>query len=198
MWPSDEGVRGVKRPGPVVAIACVVALAVVGAAVIFGVLSTDDPGRGARGAGDGRVTREARDVLRQIQTAGLPVERPELLDPGSDPDRLLGEPDGYRSKLSFEDGRLDGGLVADNSPGSVGLGGVIEVFDSARDARARAVQLQRDAEGIPTRSERGYLVRGVLLRLSPYLDEWQAEQYRQALRARPAPTVAPSRDVREA
>lgn len=187
-----------KRPGTVVTVACAVALAVIAAAVSFGVLSTGDAGRGPDVRGSGETTQEAQDVLRKIQRAGLPIERPRLLAPDSDPDHLLGEPDGYRSKLSFEDGRLDGGLVLDNAPGSVGLGGVIEVFGSSRDASARAVQLQRDAEGIPTRAERGYVARGVLLRLSPYLDERQAEQYRRALSARPAPTVAPTRDVRRA
>lgn len=190
-----------KRPGRVATLACVVALAVIATAVTFGVLSTDDGGTGPDGArgGQGRqVTQEARDVLERIEAAGLPVERPKTHSRETDPDHLLGEPDGYRSKLSFEDGRVDGGLVVDNDPGSVALGGVIEVFGNARDARARAIQLQRNAEGIPTRSERAYVLRGVLLRLSPYLDERQAEQYRRALGASPAPTASPTPDIREA
>lgn len=190
-----------QRPGRVATLASVVALAVIGAAVTFGVLSTDDSGTGRDGArgGQGRqVTQEAGDVLERIEAAGLPVEQPKVHSRDTDPDHLLGEPDGYRSKLSFEDGRVDGGLVVDNDPGSVALGGVIEVFGSARDARERAIQLQRDAEGIPTRSERAYVLRGVLLRLSPYLNERQAEQYRRALGASPAPTASPTTDVREA
>lgn len=183
-------------------MACVVALAVVGVAVAFGVVSAEDqegaPGARPGGLAHQQVTREAHEVLSLIQEAGLPIERPTLLTRESDPDHLLGQADGYRSKASFEDGRVDGGLVVDNAPGSVALGGVIEVFESAAAAKKRATQLQRDADGIPTRSERGYLIRGVLLRLSPYLDEQQAEQYRRALGASPAPTPSPSADVREA
>ena len=183
-------------------MACVVALAVIGVAAAFGVVSADDqdgaPGARLDGSTSQQVTQEARQVLALIQEAGLPIERPAVLSRDSDPDHLLGEADGYHSKASFEDGRVDGGLVVDNDPGSVALGGVIEVFQSAAAAKERATQLQRDADGIPTRSERGYLVRGVLLRLSPYLDEQQAEQYRRVLGAKPAPTPSPSTDVREA
>ncbi|MBU7597710.1 hypothetical protein JGS22_008780 [Streptomyces sp. P38-E01] len=189
-----------QRPGRVASVACGVALAVIAAAVTFGVLSTDDADGGPDGAGgtSRAVTGEAREVLTRIEQAGLPIEQPILHRPETDPDHLLGEQDGYRSKLSFEDGRVDGGLVVDNDPGSVALGGVIEVFDSPREARTRAQQLQRDAEGIPTRSERAYVLRGVLLRLSPYLSEYQAEQYRRALDASPAPSASPTSDVREA
>lgn len=192
--------KGVKRPGKVGTVASAVALAVIGVAAAFGVVSADDRhhGPGPNGSASRQVTQEARKVLALIQDAGLPIERPTVLTRDTDPDHLLGETDGYHSKASFEDGRVDGGLVADNDPGSVALGGVIEVFESASAAKERAAQLQRDADGIPTRSERGYLVRGVLLRLSPYLDEQQAEQYRRAIGARRAPTAAPSADVREA
>ncbi|MBB1242702.1 hypothetical protein GL263_03810 [Streptomyces durbertensis] len=181
-------------------MACVVALAVVASAAVLGVLSADEhpPGQPGDGAAPARVTNAAQDVLRRIQQAGLPVERATVHTPDSDPDHLLGEPDGYHSKVSFEDGRVDGGLVSDNDPGSVALGGVIEVFSTHADAEARARQLQRTAADIPTRAERGYLVRGVLLRLSPYLDERAAEQYRQVLGARPAPTDPPPGDVRDA
>ncbi|WP_219091972.1 hypothetical protein [Streptomyces sp. JJ38] len=143
------------------------------------------------------VTSEAEAALGRLRQAGLPVESVRVVTRSGDPDRLLGYADGYRSKLSFEDRRVNGGLVVDNDPGSVSLGGVIEVFPDAVAARERAEQLQRDARGIPPKAERGFLAGRVLLRLSPYLADAQALEYGRALGARPVPTLAPPQNLRD-
>ncbi|MDK1475370.1 hypothetical protein QNO07_18425 [Streptomyces sp. 549] len=192
--------RAVRFPGKVVTVACVVALSVTGAAAALGALTTGDrPAAPRTQAAEVTVavTAEAQSELRRLKSAGLPVEHEATLTPATDPDHLLGRADGYRSKVSFEDDRVDGGLVADNDPGSVALGGVIEVFADAEAARERAQRLQDEAVGIPARAERGYLSGRVLLRLSPYLDETHAERYREALGADPVPTSGPAPDVRE-
>ncbi|WP_461030844.1 hypothetical protein [Streptomyces sparsus] len=189
-----------RCPSKVVTVACVVALSVTGAAATLGALTTDDrpvAPRSHAAEGTVAITAEAQSQLRRLQTAGLPVEHTATVTPSTDPDHLLGRPDGYRSKVSFEDNRVDGGLVTDNDPGSVALGGVIEVYADPATARKRAQRLQQEALGIPARAERGYLSGRVLLRLSPYLDEAHAEKYRKALGARPVPAASPAPDVRE-
>lgn len=199
----DEGkvVRSVRSPSKVVCVACGVALAVMGAAAALGAFLTDGsagPDSDQARSTSSAVTAEAKSVLRRLERAGLPLEHPVTMTPTTDPDHLLGHADGYRSKVTFEDGRVDGGLVADNDPGSVALGGIIEVFGDARSAQRRAEQLQRKALDIPARAEHGYLAGRVLLRLSPYLDEEQAEEYGQVLGARPVPAATRPPDIREA
>jgi hypothetical protein len=195
-----KAVRSVKRRGRMTVIACGTVLTVVGAAATLDAVLTDGaagPDSGHSAPTGSAVTTEAEDVLGRLERAGLPVERPTVFTSETDPDHLLGHADGYRSKAAFEDNRVDGGLVADNDPGSVAMGGLIEVFGDTRAARRRAEQLQREALGIPTRAERGYVVRGVLLRLSPYLKAGQAEEYRRVLGARAIPTPSPSPDIRQ-
>ncbi|WP_410540496.1 hypothetical protein [Streptomyces sp. KL2] len=143
-------------------------------------------------------TPEAEEVLRTLRQAGLPIEnaRPYIRHE-ADPDGLLGRASGYRSKVVFEDARVDGGQVADNDPGSVALGGAIEVYSDAEAARKRAEQLRRDAYGIPSRTERHYLGGKVLLRISPYLAEERADRYGAALGAAELPPPSPPSVLRQ-
>ncbi|MEE1930158.1 hypothetical protein V1J52_18530 [Streptomyces sp. TRM 70351] len=179
------------------AVVGAVVLAAVGAVVVLGARETRPQPAPRTPHTTVPVTAEAEAALRRLERAGLPVERPRVVTRASDPDRLLGRSDGYRSKVSFEDRRVDGGLVVDNDPGSVGLGGVIEVFPDEGAARRRAEQLQREGLGFPARQERGYLAGAVLLRLSPYLADQHAAEYRRVLGARPVPPATPTPDVRE-
>ncbi|MFE6333382.1 hypothetical protein ACFVOK_09205 [Streptomyces sp. NPDC057798] len=66
---------------------------------------------------------------------------------------------------------VDGGAVTAPDPGSVHLGGVIEVFPGVEAARIRAERLQAPAARSPAHAEHAYLKGRVLLRLSPYLTE---------------------------
>ncbi|MCX2967888.1 MULTISPECIES: hypothetical protein [Streptomyces] len=197
--PSTGAARRAER-----AVAVATALVAAVAVVALGAHLLGPHGGFGGDAGEPRmrqalpVTAEAEEALHRLERAGLPVEHVRTVTPRSDPDRLLGHADGYRSKLSFEDRRVNGGLVLGNDPGSVALGGVIEVFADAASARRRAHQLQRDALGVPSRAERGYLAGRVLLRLSPYLAEPQAAEYSRALKAAPVPGAVPTPLVREA
>ncbi|MGW0615631.1 hypothetical protein [Streptomyces sp. NPDC002788] len=137
-----------------------------------------------RNAGTAPVTDEARTVFRLVEGAGIPVEDAVLyVHADEDPDGLLGADGGCRSKLTFEDRRIDGGTVAVPDPGSVHLGGAIEVFAGADAARARAESLHTSAFRSPVRAEHTYLKGHVLLRLSPYLAESAADAYAAALDA---------------
>lgn len=130
------------------------------------------------------VTDEAETVFRLVERAGLPVGNAVLYARHEeDPDGLLGAQDGYRSKLTFEDRRIDGGAVDALDPGSVHLGGAIEVFPGAEAARIRAERLQTSTSRSPAPAEHAYLKGRILLRLSPYLPESAADAYAIALDA---------------
>ncbi|WP_149549427.1 hypothetical protein [Streptomyces marokkonensis] len=152
-----------------------------------------------RHTGAAIVTDEAETVFRRVQEAGLPVENAILrTHRDEDPDGLLGAPDGHRSKLTFEDRRIDGATVAVPDPGSVHLGGAIEVFPGADAARTRVERLHASASRSLAHTEHAYLNGRVLLRMSPYLAESAADAYAAALDAtgiaRPA-TEADNRTV---
>ncbi|MFI2634339.1 hypothetical protein ACH5A2_28755 [Streptomyces collinus] len=137
-----------------------------------------------RHAGTATVTDEAETVFRLVEGAGLPAENAILYThPDEDPDGLLGAQDGYRSKVTFEDRRIDGGAVAAPDPGSVHLGGAIEVFPGADAARTRVEHLQTSAPRSPAHAEHAYLKGRILLRLSPYLTESAADAYAAPLDA---------------
>ncbi|MFE9029051.1 hypothetical protein ACFYOA_22800 [Streptomyces iakyrus] len=144
-----------------------------------------------RRTGTATVTDEAEAIFRLIERAGLPVENPVLhAYREEDPGGLLGTQGGYRSKLTFEDRRIDDGVVAAPGPGSVHLGGAIEVFPGSDAARTRAKRLQTPASRPPAHAEHAYLKGRILLRLSPYLSESAADSYAAALAA--AQTLRPT------
>ncbi|MER7404802.1 hypothetical protein ABT373_20470 [Streptomyces sp. NPDC000070] len=145
------------------------------------------------------VTDEAATVFRIVEGTGLPVENAVLYaHREEDPDGLLGAQDGYRSKLTFEDRRIDGGAVTAPDPGSVHLGGAIEVFPGAEAARTRAERLQTSAARSPAHAEHAYLKGRVLLRLSPYLPESAADAYAAALDATETARPATERNTADA
>ncbi|WP_159029642.1 hypothetical protein [Streptomyces qaidamensis] len=145
------------------------------------------------------VTDEAETVFRLVEGAGLPVENAVLYaHREEDPDGLLGVQNNYRSKLTFEDRRIDGGAVTAPDPGSVHLGGAIEVFPGADAARSRAERLQTSAARSPAHAEHAYLKGRILLRLSPYLTESAADAYAAPLYATEVVRPGPERNTADA
>ncbi|MEU7124273.1 hypothetical protein [Streptomyces zaomyceticus] len=96
----------------------------------------------------------------------------------NDPNHLLGRPNQYTSKITFTDSRIKGDDVAGAEPGSVELGGAIEVFTTAADAQARADYIQKVTKGTPMLIEYDYVSGTVLVRVSHYLTPAQAADYK--------------------
>ncbi|MFJ9586524.1 hypothetical protein [Streptomyces acidicola] len=139
------------------------------------------------GTAGGPGTHEAEAVFRVLEHAGLPLENAVLhTRRDQDPDGLLGRHDGYHSKVTFEDRRIDGGTVAVADPASVQLGGAIEVFHGTGAALARVERLRADAAH-PDLAEYVYHRGRILLRLSPYLREPSADAYAAAVGASALP-----------
>ena len=121
---------------------------------------------------------EAVAILEVFRTNGLPITEAIVHSAESDPNKLLGRPNGYGSKVSFRDGRL-----TVRSAGSIDTddGGTIEMYPDAASARQRTEHIAALAKGSPLLVEYVYTQGRVVLRLSRELTPDQAEQYRTVL-----------------
>lgn len=80
----------------------------------------------------------AKQVLTKLTAAGLPMSNGTVQDENTDPNNLIGRPNGYLSRASFDVQGAD--TSADKY--TVERGGVIEVFTDAAAAQARSKYIQ--------------------------------------------------------
>lgn len=122
-----------------------------------------------------------------MKAQGLPISKPTVYTAATDPSGLLGRAGGYSSKVAWVDRRAviamarhDGIAIAAEErltpPGSLVMGGVIEVYPAASQARACRLYLLRFV-GTPVGDGYDEVVGTALLRLSPYLSGAQAKAY---------------------
>lgn len=131
------------------------------------------PGTGVSAPGGNQVL-DAKAVFDRLAAAGLPITNAVAVDKSTDPNKLLGRPGGYTSRLSFT---VAGGDPKADQYG-IGRGGVIEVFASAADAKRRADSLRKDRQ---SRNEHQYLAGTVLVRLVVGVDRTLADKFRTAV-----------------
>ncbi|MER6253733.1 hypothetical protein ABT224_20490 [Streptomyces sp. NPDC001584] len=98
----------------------------------------------------------------------------------NDPNHLLGRPHQYTSKITFTDSRISAADAESHKPGDLELGGSIEVFPTAADAKARHDYIQAATSSIPALSEYGYLHGNTLIRVGRLLTPAQAADYEKA------------------
>ncbi|MEU1535554.1 hypothetical protein [Streptomyces fagopyri] len=98
----------------------------------------------------------------------------------NDPNKLLGRPNQYTSKITFTDSQISADDVTGTDKGDVSRGGAIEVFGSPADATARAKYIQAVTKGMPALSEYDYVHGTVVVRVSHYLTPKQAGAYKSA------------------
>ncbi len=99
----------------------------------------------------------------------------------TDPNRLLGRPNGYQSKASSTDTRIPAEEVTGTSEGAVERGGSVEVFANEQGAQRRMQFIQNLAAGLPAAVEYDYPSGPVLLRVSRSLTPAQAAEYQKTL-----------------
>ncbi|HMA35114.1 MAG TPA: hypothetical protein VKY74_11635 [Chloroflexia bacterium] len=128
---------------------------------------------------------DAAAIVAALKGAGLPVGRSVLYTLETDPNQLLGRPNGYLSKDTFHDTRLPLGAA---SPVSVASGGSVEVFADPAGAQGRADYFTNLAKQTAVLSEYDYVQGPVLLRLARALKPAQRAEYQSAL----AQIVGPS------
>lgn len=126
-----------------------------------------------------KVTAQA--VLVRLMAADLPITGTATVTAASDPNHLLGRPNGYSSKVTFIDTRIDKSSVADTEAGSVDLGGAIECYDNPADAARRAAYIQQVEKAYPmVGTEYTYVVGPAVIRISSALTPKQAAAYKTA------------------
>jgi len=102
----------------------------------------------------------------------------------TDPNHLLGEPNGYTAEATFTDNRISPVDTAGVRPGSIQKGGSVEVFADASSATIRQQglgQLERNAP-LPA-GEYTFTNGPALLRVSGRLTPAQAAEYAAAFRS---------------
>ncbi|MFE6844995.1 hypothetical protein [Streptomyces sp. NPDC057686] len=98
----------------------------------------------------------------------------------NDPNHMLGRPNGYTSKITFTDTRIPTEQTEGRKADDLELGGSIEVFPTAAEAKARADYIQAAGKTMPALAEYDYLHGATLVRVSRLLTPAQAADYEKA------------------
>jgi hypothetical protein len=113
-------------------------------------------------------------LAARLEAASLPVRHLIVYTASTDPNHQMGRQGGYTSKVAWADPRAARQDAGDDR-GSVGLGGGIEVFPTAVEAKARYQYLRGFKP--PFGDGYDYLLGAAILRLSQYLTPTQARAY---------------------
>lgn len=121
---------------------------------------------------------DAKTVVDRLQAAGLPVSNVVVQTEASDPNHLLGRPNGYTSRASFD---LPGGN-ANAQAGDSDRGGAVEVWPDAAAAKARSAYIQGQLKANPMLgTEYDYINGGALLRITGLVVPSTAQTFQAAL-----------------
>ncbi|MFG3018902.1 hypothetical protein ACGFZQ_10190 [Streptomyces sp. NPDC048254] len=126
------------------------------------------------------TSRTAQTAFTKVSTSVSTAKLSGTVTAENDPNHLLGRPNQYTSKVTFDDTRISAGDVSGTDKGDVERGGAIEVFGSAADAQARAKYIQSVTKSMPMLTEYDYVHGAALVRVSHYLTPKQAADYKTA------------------
>jgi hypothetical protein len=128
--------------------------------------------------------RTAATIVKTI-AAKVASARPGFVyTADTDPNHLLGKPNGYTSEATFTDNRISPADAAGVRPGSVQKGGLVEVFLDASSATIRQQRLGQLEKNAPLLySEYTFTDGPALLRVSGRLTPAQAAEYAAAFRS---------------
>lgn len=120
-------------------------------------------------------------LIIRFKAAGIPIGATITFTAATDPNNLLGRPNGYIAKSAWIDTRVNSTEAQDTSAGAVDLGGSIEQFTKSSDAKARASYVQGVEKALPVLGvEYDYVVGNYLVRVSQILTPDQAAAYKAA------------------
>lgn len=122
-------------------------------------------------------------VIATFKAKGMPIGMTLTFTAATDPNQLLGRPNGYTAKESWVDTRIDPTQAKGTTPGSVALGGSVEEFTNTSDAKARSDYIQETEKAVKIVGvEYDYVAGDFLLRVSQALTPDQAAEYQAALK----------------
>lgn len=127
----------------------------------------------ARPVADLALTAEG--VLSALKAANLPIENDVLYTAETDPNKLLGRPNQYVGKASWNDKRVDALTSGDRSM-------TFEIFTSLEDLENRRRYVEAVSKTMSPLAEYQYVHKNALLRLNHQLTPQQAVDYEKVLR----------------
>jgi hypothetical protein len=128
------------------------------------------------------VARTAQEVVAELAVKVGTAKPSVVFTAETDPNKLLGRPNGYTSKASFADTRIKSSDMKDTRSGSVDIGGSVEVYTDEAGATARKKFIDETMKATPILgTEYSYVDGPVLLRVSQALTPAQAAEYEKAL-----------------
>lgn len=122
------------------------------------------------------TTMTAEQVVQAFIDAGFPIDNVITYTAETDVNHFLGRPNQYTSKTNFADTRADQYSV-DNP-----VGGTVEVFNNASDAKKRYDYVSGITDDPGPFFQYSYLFENVYLRIDGKLSPEQAEDYENAFK----------------
>lgn len=113
----------------------------------------------------------AESITQSFLAAGLPVGSIISYNEKTDVNGILGKPRGYTSKINFSDTRVP------QSDAANPIGGTVEVFKNAEDAKARYEYVTKFNSGENLLSQHNYLHDEVYIRIDGALTKEHADEY---------------------
>lgn len=125
---------------------------------------------------DHSVTQEptASDVVAKLKLAKLPIGNVAVYDEKTDPNKQLGRPGSYTSKVSWADTRYE-------QSGDGLLGGTVEVFANADDMKRRQAYIAEIARSAAVFNQYIYTSGLALVRIPHEVTPTHAKEYEAAL-----------------
>ncbi len=125
--------------------------------------------------------RSADEVFTDLAEKIDSVKLVKSYTEDDDPNKLLGRPNGYTSKIAFSDSRISKKDVEYADSDAIERGGSVEVYPDADGAKQRADYLQAIGKSSGLVNEYDYLNGPVLVRVTGNLPPSKAKDYEAAL-----------------
>lgn len=119
--------------------------------------------------GGATTNKDAAAIIGDLGANGVPAKLGTVYDENTDPNKLLGRPNGYLSKAEFTDSRVKAEKA-----------GSVEVFEDDGSAEARAEYIQALGK-TPMLTEYTYVKGNVVVRVDKDMAPSDAKAYEDAL-----------------
>jgi hypothetical protein len=126
-------------------------------------------------------SENAEEVFNRIAAQVPTTSLVKVYTEDDDPNKLLGRPNGYTSKIAFADSRISKTDTEGTQKDAIERGGSIEVFPDADLAKGRADYIQGVLKNSGLGAEYDYLRGPVLVRVTGNLSPSKARDYEVAL-----------------
>ena len=125
--------------------------------------------------------RSAEEVFTDLAESVKSAKLVKVYTEDDDPNRLLGRPTGYTSKIAFSDSRISKKDIEYTDSDAIERGGSIEVYSDADGAKQRAEYIQAIGKSSGLANEYAYLKGSILVRVTGNLPPSKAKDYQAAL-----------------